>query len=170
MNSLVQAALHLPSYRRQGRGRRSGSCVESAATCRNVDVRLPGKGNSKCHGARPVHLIITMIKWIRTSTLSINKSLSGGEGRTRSLRTGLWRKCRFLSRAGPSTHRGQYLLRILAETLLIYRGQQRSWVRCRARREQFKRSGAFVFAYEYSSHTSILGDIGAGKHEQIWDM
>ena len=27
-----------------------------------VDVRLPGKGNSNSHGARPVHLIITMIK------------------------------------------------------------------------------------------------------------
>ena len=34
---------------------------------RKVDVRLPGKGNSNPHGARPVHLIITMIKWIRTS-------------------------------------------------------------------------------------------------------
>jgi len=31
------------------------------------DVRLPGKGNSNSHGARPVHLIITMIKWFRTS-------------------------------------------------------------------------------------------------------
>ena len=29
---------------------------------RKVDVRLPGKGNSNYHGARPVHLIITMIK------------------------------------------------------------------------------------------------------------
>ena len=29
---------------------------------RKVDVRLPGKGNSQSHGARPVHLIITMIK------------------------------------------------------------------------------------------------------------
>jgi len=28
------------------------------------------------HGARPVHLIITMIKWIRTSRLSIKNSLS----------------------------------------------------------------------------------------------
>jgi len=36
-----------------------------------VDVRLPGKGNSNSYGARPVHLIITMIKWIRTSRLSI---------------------------------------------------------------------------------------------------
>ena len=42
---------------------------------RKVDVRLPGKGNSNCHGARPVHLIITMIKWIRTSRLSIKNSL-----------------------------------------------------------------------------------------------
>ena len=42
-----------------------------------VDVRLPGKENSNSHGARPVHLIITMIKWIRTSRLSIKNYLSG---------------------------------------------------------------------------------------------
>ena len=42
---------------------------------RKVDVRLPGKGNSNSHGARPVHLIITMIKWIWTSRLSIKNSL-----------------------------------------------------------------------------------------------
>ena len=34
--------------------------------------------DSNSHGARPVHLIITMIKWIRTSSLSIKNSLSGG--------------------------------------------------------------------------------------------
>ena len=47
-----------------------------------VDARLPGKGNSNSHGARPVHLIITMTKWIRTSRLSIKNSLSNlkGEG------------------------------------------------------------------------------------------
>ena len=44
---------------------------------RKVDVRLPGKGNSNSHGARPVHLIITMVKWIRTSRLPIKNSLSG---------------------------------------------------------------------------------------------
>jgi len=32
------------------------------------------------NGARPVHLIITMIKWIRTSRLSIKKTLSGQVG------------------------------------------------------------------------------------------
>jgi len=29
---------------------------------RKVDVRLPGKRNSKSHGARPVHQIISIIK------------------------------------------------------------------------------------------------------------
>jgi len=43
---------------------------------RTADVRLPRKGNSNSHGARPVHLIITMRKWIRTSRLSIKNSLS----------------------------------------------------------------------------------------------
>jgi len=42
---------------------------------RVVDVRLPGKGNSNSHGARPAHLIITTIKWFRTSRLSIKNSL-----------------------------------------------------------------------------------------------
>jgi len=46
---------------------------------RKVDVRLPGKGNSNSHGARPDHLIITMMVWIRTSRLSIKNSLSGDE-------------------------------------------------------------------------------------------
>jgi len=48
---------------------------------RKEDVRLPGKGNAISHGARPVHLIITMmkwIKWIRTSRLSIKNSLFDG--------------------------------------------------------------------------------------------
>jgi len=45
---------------------------------RKVDIRLPGKRNSNSHGAWPVHLIITMIKWIRTSRLSIKNSLSRG--------------------------------------------------------------------------------------------
>ena len=38
---------------------------------RKVDVRLPGKGNSNAHGARPVHQIIWMVKWIRTSRMAI---------------------------------------------------------------------------------------------------
>ena len=43
-----------------------------------VDVRLPAQGILNSHGAKPVYLIITMIKWIRTSRLSIKKSLWGG--------------------------------------------------------------------------------------------
>ena len=42
---------------------------------RKVDVKLPGEGNSNLYGARSVHLIIAMIKWIRTSRLSIKNSL-----------------------------------------------------------------------------------------------
>jgi len=45
---------------------------------RKVDVRLPGKGNSNSHGARPVHQIISMIKWIRTRRLSKKNFPSGG--------------------------------------------------------------------------------------------
>jgi len=50
--------------------------IDTCMEIRKVDVRLPAKGNSNSHGARPVHLIITMIKWNRTSRLSIKNSLS----------------------------------------------------------------------------------------------
>ena len=40
-----------------------------------VDARLPGKENSNSNGARPVHQIISIIKWIRTSKLSTKNSL-----------------------------------------------------------------------------------------------
>ena len=47
---------------------------------RKVDVRLPGKVNSNSHGVRPIHLIMPMIKWFRTSRLSIkNVSLDRGD-------------------------------------------------------------------------------------------
>jgi hypothetical protein len=45
---------------------------------RKVDIRLPGKGNSRSHRARPVHQIMSMMKWIQSSRLSIKNSLSGG--------------------------------------------------------------------------------------------
>jgi len=41
-------------------------------------------GNLNSHGARPVHQTITMIKWIRTSRLSIKNSFSD-DGRVRDL-------------------------------------------------------------------------------------
>ena len=41
---------------------------------RKVDIRLPGKGNSNPHGARPVH---QNHRWIRTRRVSINNSLWG---------------------------------------------------------------------------------------------
>jgi hypothetical protein len=40
-----------------------------------LDIRLPRSGNSNSHGARAVHQIITMIKWVRTIRLSIKNSL-----------------------------------------------------------------------------------------------
>ena len=43
---------------------------------RKVGVRLSGKENANSLGARPVHLIITMLKWFRTSTLSTKNSLA----------------------------------------------------------------------------------------------
>ena len=50
------------------------------AGARKEDVRLPVQGNSTSHDARPVHLITTMMKWIRTSRLPIKNSLSRDEG------------------------------------------------------------------------------------------
>ena len=81
-----------PETPEKGKPGKAGKVHPSPA--RKVDVRLPGKGNSNSHGARPVHLIITMIKWIRTSRLSIKNSLCWGavegtrEGETRGGRQG----------------------------------------------------------------------------------
>ena len=57
--------LSLPSFSEQE------DAAPSSGACPPLkrDVRLPGKGNLDSHGARPVHLIITMIKWIRTIRL-----------------------------------------------------------------------------------------------------
>ena len=43
---------------------------------RRADVRLPGKGNFNSHGARPVHLIITMMNWIQAGRLSTKYCVS----------------------------------------------------------------------------------------------
>ena len=53
--------------------------VSLALWARKVDIGLPAKGNSNCHGARPVHQTISMMKWIRTSRLSIMNPLSRGK-------------------------------------------------------------------------------------------
>jgi hypothetical protein len=41
-----------------------------------VDIKLLEKGNSNSHGARPVHQIMSVIKWLRTSRLSIKNFIS----------------------------------------------------------------------------------------------
>ena len=64
--------------------------------------RLPGKGNSNSHGARPFHLIITMIKWIRTSRLSIKNSLSADSGKTVTNVTCAPRENEFIPFCSPS--------------------------------------------------------------------
>ena len=56
----------------------SAACTDALLGQGLGDVRLPGKGNSFSHGARPVHQIISMIKWIRTNKFPIKKSLSPG--------------------------------------------------------------------------------------------
>ena len=64
-----------PSSGRRGTG---GPQQVVGTSYRKVDARLPENGNSNSHGAGPVHLIIKMMKWVRTSRLSITLSLSGG--------------------------------------------------------------------------------------------
>ena len=80
-NCTVQAEAIMALVKRGGSPVRCVFCPAFPGVsdaCRKVDVRLPGKGNSNSHGARPVHLINTMIQWIRTSRLSIQNSLSAG--------------------------------------------------------------------------------------------
>ena len=60
--------------------RESNSYLDTPAlrgcVVQKVDIRLPGKGTSNSHGARPVHIIITLITWIRIGMLSIKSSFS----------------------------------------------------------------------------------------------
>ena len=88
----------------------SRGCVSSF---RKVDARLPGKGDSNSHGARPVHLFITMIKWIRNSRLSIKNSLSvcswqehGAGGRVLSG----WGRCGHFTLSLSHTHPLSFVL------------------------------------------------------------
>ena len=53
------------------------SSFEDLESNKKVDVRPPEKCISNSHSTRPVHPITTMIKWIRTSSLSM-KNLSIG--------------------------------------------------------------------------------------------
>ena len=41
-------------------------------------MRLPGKESSNSHGARPIHQIISILKWIHTSSLSLKYYFSLG--------------------------------------------------------------------------------------------
>ena len=61
------------------------ACAVNVSGHRNVNARLPGKENSNTHGAGPVHLTITMIKWIQTSKSSIKNSLPQAYGSAESL-------------------------------------------------------------------------------------
>ena len=76
----------------------AGSPRDDGPPRRKVDVRVPGKGNSNSHGARPVHPIITMIKWIRTCRFSIKNSLSVRRS------SSFWRRRTWTTR-GPSPSR-----------------------------------------------------------------
>ena len=73
---LAEACQNLPRGQIGVRVRFATKLIRYPSESRKVDVRLPGEGNSNTHGARPIHLIITMIKLIRTSRLSITNSLS----------------------------------------------------------------------------------------------
>ena len=52
----------LPALLGSGPGQAALLAIERVSPgSRKVDARLPGQGNSNSHGARPVHIIITMI-------------------------------------------------------------------------------------------------------------
>jgi len=74
--------LHLQTSNPQLRAPPASLAIASRQAHRLARSRVGGvggKGNSNSHGARPVHLINTMIKWNRTSRLSIkNYNYLGG--------------------------------------------------------------------------------------------
>ena len=67
------------------------SCQLFSLEPRKVNRRLHGKANANSHGARPVRQIVSMMKWIRTSRLSIKNSLSRAQaGAPRAHRCGVY--------------------------------------------------------------------------------
>ena len=67
-------------------GSRCRLSMRGGGRTRKVDIRLPGKGNSNSHGARPVHQIFSMMKWIQTNRLSPKNSLSDPPRETQTAR------------------------------------------------------------------------------------
>ena len=68
---------------RAGKEERESTFIQADTEQKHPCVgRLVRKGNSNSHCARPVHLSISMMKWIRTTRLSIKKSLSELSGFT----------------------------------------------------------------------------------------
>ena len=55
------------------------SCRPRSGAVGAVAEEAASKGNSKFHGARPVHQTITIITWFRISRLSIKNSLALGQ-------------------------------------------------------------------------------------------
>ena len=71
---------------------------------RKVDVRLPEKEHSNSYGAKPVHPIIRMIKWIRTSRWPIKNSLFVLVAVT-ALRSNAF----YATRSPPALHHPRYI-------------------------------------------------------------
>ena len=77
--------------------------------CEQADVRLPRKRNSTSLDARPVYLIITMMKWSLTSRLSIKNSfllrvqagIAAVSGEVRASQARALDYCPDYHRAGP---------------------------------------------------------------------
>ena len=66
-------------------------------------VVLGGRGgNSNSHGARLVHQIISIIKWMRASRLSIKKSLSLQEVKFLQTRASAWHRKNTWRRSDPT--------------------------------------------------------------------
>ena len=60
MHVCIYMYIYVHIYRRGG----SGGCADAPSgfrRARTVGLTLPGEGNSNSHGARPVHLITTMV-------------------------------------------------------------------------------------------------------------
>ena len=66
----------VPRYTTSCAPRQSRRGGADAVGSRKAGVSPPEQGNSNSHGARPVHLIISMMKWVRIRKLSTHTFLS----------------------------------------------------------------------------------------------
>ena len=119
-------------------------------------MRLPGNGNPNLHGARPVHRILTMLKWTRTSrsskkiTLSLYAPSSLAPSSAEQSEDGARSKTGW----GESGSNGRFLARAAVERIWHTKNSQSQVLALTFREKYFKPLKMFPLRSEAEGHVS----------------